>query len=263
MIAILPRAATAILSGIVVAHVARRAGALSAGGAGAAAAVGAAAVAAGWPWAGLLLLYFASSSALSKVGSQTKDERAGSVVTKTGARDAMQVLANGGVFALAALAFAIAPGVPVVAFGLGALASSAADTWATEIGTLFGGEPRSILTARCVPVGTSGGVTIAGTTAALGGALFIGLGAWTLGWNPRLAFAAAIGGFVGALVDSLIGAGGQTRRWCDHCNASTEQTIHRCGATTRHAGGIAWLDNDGVNFVAGVVGGLFAVVMAG
>ena len=51
----------------------------------------------------------------------------------------MQVLANGGVFALAALLGAVL-GSPWPAAGsraaLGALAASAADTWATEIGTL-------------------------------------------------------------------------------------------------------------------------------
>ena len=70
------------------------------------------------------------------------------------------MLANGGVFAVAAL-FAASGRVPgwdwaVVAFG--ALAAAASDTWATEIGTLAARPPRSIVSLKVLPTGTSGGV---------------------------------------------------------------------------------------------------------
>jgi uncharacterized membrane protein len=36
--------------------------------------------------------------------------------------------------------------------------------------------------------------------------------------------------------------------------------IHDCGTTTRQTGGIAWLENDGVNLVATTTGALVALL---
>jgi uncharacterized membrane protein len=54
----------------------------------------------------------------------------------------------------------------------------------------------------------------------------------------------------------------QSQRWCDNCHLRTEQRIHLCGSPTRRAGGIAWLDNDGVNFLCSASGGLLAMLLA-
>ncbi|MEO7456221.1 MAG: DUF92 domain-containing protein, partial [Gemmatimonadaceae bacterium] len=70
----------------IVALVARRAGSLSASGAIAALFVGTAAVAAGWSWGALLLVYFVSSSTLSRWGRAQKEERTRAIVEKGGNR---------------------------------------------------------------------------------------------------------------------------------------------------------------------------------
>src|SRR5213082_2722641 len=89
--------------------VAARARALTRSGAIAAMVVGTCALLAGWTWAVLLIVYFASSSALSRFHADEKDARTVAVVEKGGRRDAMQVIANGGVFALGAALAVIAP----------------------------------------------------------------------------------------------------------------------------------------------------------
>ena len=246
---------------IAIAIVARRARSLSVSGAVAAVVVGTLAVAAGWDWGVLLITYFASSSALSRHGRIEKERRTAAIVAKGGERDAVQVGANGLLFALAALVFLANADARWLALGAGSLAASAADSWATEIGTLYGGSPRSILTWRAVPPGTSGGVSTIGTLAAVGGALFVAIVAALIGWRS-IATAAFVGGVAGAVIDSLLGATLQRRRWCPNCQRETERTTHDCGTPTAPRGGLAWLDNDMVNLLSNAAGGLVALALA-
>jgi uncharacterized protein (TIGR00297 family) len=253
------RAAGGFVVALAIAMLARRARSLSNDGAVAATVVGTAAVAAGWDWGALLVAFFVVSSALSRVGRQVKEARTDTVVAKGGERDALQVLANGGLFAVAAAAYAAHPLVLWQVIGAGALAASTSDTWATEIGTLSADAPRSILTWRRVAPGTSGGVTVPGTVAAVGGAAFLGGMAAAVGWPLAVAGAAILGGIVGSTADSLIGATMQARRTCPQCNLATERLVHSCGARTTAAGGVAWLTNDGVNAVSSAIGAAASV----
>jgi uncharacterized membrane protein len=93
------------------------------------------------------------------------------------------------------------------------------------------------------------------------GASFVGIVARILGWNELVTHPVVIGGIAGALVDSLLGAIVQSRRWCDQCNSETERLTHRCGTATRPHRGIAWLDNDVVNFLSAVAGGAIALLV--
>ena len=206
----------------------------------------------------MLILYFASSTLLSRVGRARKEERTSTIVAKTAGRDAIQVLANGALFAGAAATAIAHPDVRWIALGAGSLAASAADTWATEVGTLAAGEPRSIVGWQRVPAGTSGAVSTIGTIAMLGGSLFVAVLTLALGWTAQVAACVAAGGIAGAVVDSLLGATVQSRRWCEQCARETERTTHDCGAATMPARGVAWMDNDIVNFLSNAAGGLLA-----
>jgi uncharacterized protein (TIGR00297 family) len=249
-----------VVGGFVV-LVAWRAGSLSASGAIAAALVGTAAAAAGGPWVALLLVYFVSSTLLSRVGRSRKLERTAGMIAKAGARDAWQVLSNGLVFGLAAAASVwLTPTEMWLVIGTGALAASAADTWATEVGTLVGGTPRSILTGRGLPVGASGGVTIAGLLASVAGAAVV---TYFSGLTPRYIGWVILAGVVGALSDSIAGALVQKRLWCDACGKATEMQIHTCGSTTRRVGGLAFVENDAVNLLATMVGAAAGYVLVG
>ncbi len=229
----------------------------------------------GWVRGLLLIAFFLSSSLLSHFGDRRKAGLA-EKYAKGGRRDLGQTLANGGLAALIALIIGLtgraAPIYPALAFAFyGALAAVTADTWATELGVLARSAPRLITTGRPVPVGTSGGVTVAGFAAALGGATAIGTigfaliqvaarlttGAWLLS-DWVVIPVAAIGGLAGATFDSLLGATVQAIYRCDRCGVETERTLHRCGQPTRHTRGWRWLNNDGVNFLASLAGALGA-----
>lgn len=247
---------------LLVALVAMRFKALTTSGVVAAVVIGTISVAAGWDWVVVLLAFFTVTSALSGIGAADKRVRTESVVEKFGGRDAWQVLANGGAFAVAAGMFAETGELSWKVAGFGALAAATSDSWATEIGTLSRKSPWSITNGRHVPAGTSGGITVPGTLAAIGGAAFISLVSLLAGWKPGLSVCVLIGGIAGSTADSLIGGTLQMRRRCIECGAFTERRVHNCGGTTRLVRGISGFDNDGVNAASTIIGGLVAYLFS-
>jgi uncharacterized protein (TIGR00297 family) len=251
------RALIAALFAALITALARRFELLDASGQWGAFACGIAAAVAGWPWAILLVLYFIAASAVTALGAPRKAERTQRSLPQSHARTAMQVLANGAVFSLLAVMGGARAESAWAIGAFGALAAASADTWATEIGTLWGGTPRSVLNFRPVTTGMSGGVTGVGSLAAVVGALLVAAAAVALhdiADTQRVFFAAAGGGIAGAFADSILGASAQARRWCDHCKEWTERRVHPCSYRTVHAAGARWITNDTVNFAATVVG---------
>jgi uncharacterized protein (TIGR00297 family) len=245
------------LLAVLIASAAYALGSLSASGAVAAVAVGILAFGiGGLAPAALMILFFVSSSALSRFGGERK-RRVAAAFSKGGRRDAGQVAANGGLAAALSVLYGLT-GEPLFLAGVaGALAAANADTWATELGVLARRQPRLITTGATVEAGASGGVTPEGTIAALAGAGLIALTAAPLGGGSPVALAATVGGLAGALFDSLLGATVQAMYFCPACGKETERhPTHACGAPTRYVRGRRWLDNDVVNFAATACGAL-------
>jgi len=163
-------------------------------------------------WRGLLLLlaFFVSGSLLTRGG---------------GRRNARQVVANGGVAAVAALAGSW----PAFA---GAVAAATADTWATEIGAFSRTAPRLITSGVPVARGANGGITPLGTAGGVLGAAVVGGLTWVLaphlGW---LGAVAAVAGVAGMLIDSLLGATlqGSEDRWLDNDAVNLAMTLAGAG----------------------------------
>lgn len=253
------RLALGLLAAALVTAIALGLRALSVSGAVAAAAVGAVAVAAGWSWGVLLMVFFISTSALSAVGAGRKQAVADSL-EKGSRRDAVQVLSNGGVFALAAIAWLWTGSTLWLAAGAGAIATAACDSWATEIGVWLGGEPRSIATGRRMARGASGGVSGGGTAGGIAGAAVISGTMLIIGWPPHVAAAAAFAGVLGMLTDSILGATLQAARACTTCGRATERAVH-CDRPTSLTRGAPWMNNDAVNAIATLVGAAMAAAL--
>lgn len=251
------------LAGLVASRAARRHH-LTMGGEYAAFAVGTAAAVAGIGWAVSLLFFFVTSTYLTAWRHGEKRRRSYAVLPDATARDAWQVLANGGLFALAGFGWVFFGSWHAGLFGFGALATAMADTWATEVGMALKAAPRSIVTWRPVAPGTSGGVSAIGLAASVVGAFLIAALAvvsFEVPYDvPRLE-AVFAGGLAGALTDSLLGATVQSRRWCEECQAWTERRVHTCGFRSRHRAGFRWMTNDTVNLLATAAGGVTAVVV--
>jgi uncharacterized protein (TIGR00297 family) len=212
----------------------------------------------GWPWGLALVAFFISSSLLTRWRREGKLPLA-DLQAKGGRRDLGQVLANGGLGALLAVLSALFPHPLWPAAFVGALAAATADTWATEVGALSPHPPRLLTTGRPVAVGTSGGVTLWGLGAAFGGALFLGVTFFLAGgglfWEAVPL--ALLGGLAGSTADSLLGATLQGLYRCVSCGKETERREH-CGRPTVPVRGLPWLTNDGVNFLATLVGALLS-----
>lgn len=212
-------------------------------------------------WFVPLIAFFLSSSLLSK-WKQKRKETLESGYEKGSRRDVGQVLANGGLGAFLCIIHAWFPHPLWLAAFAGIMASVTADTWATEIGGLSRKPPRSILTGQQVSAGTSGGVTILGLIAAACGGLFIGLIVALLGPSTShiMLFIpiALLAGSIGALADSYLGATVQRMNRCVVCNRELEAAFH-CGKPSEYHKGYRWLNNDAVNMLSSVVGGLVSV----
>ncbi|MCO5229506.1 MAG: DUF92 domain-containing protein [Thermomicrobiales bacterium] len=214
----------------------------------------------GW-WPGFILVaFFVSSSAISHIGSQSDHQARGAQ------RDWVQVLANGWPMLIGCLLFGFSENTNWLLFGIGGIAAATVDTWSSELGRRSHAPPRLITTGKVVQTGTSGAVSSMGLIASFGGASLIAilLGISSIGAIWPVVLAIVIAGFAGGLIDSLLGATVQERRYCDHCQRLTESNPHRCGTSTRIVGGIRGINNDGVNvacaFTGAIIGGISGIL---
>ena len=254
--------ALGFLLGVVVGYSAYRATALSASGAVAASLVGGVIFGfGGIAWATLLLVFFVSSSLLSRAYKRRKitlKEK----FAKGSRRDYAQVLANGGLGALLVVVHWFAPDqIGLWIAFIGSMAAVNADTWGTELGVLSPSPPRLVTNGKEVERGVSGGVTLLGYLVSIGGALIIGLFAMLFTPGASVVVLAVLGGLAGATVDSILGASVQGIFYCPNCEKETEsQRLHHCGTETTYVRGWRWLNNDLVNLICSFVGAGTAVV---
>jgi uncharacterized protein (TIGR00297 family) len=219
----------------------------------------------GWKWAVLLMAFFVSSSALTRLFGKKKaplNEK----FDKGGRRDIGQVLANGSIASIFAGLHFFFPTASWtwVAFAA-SLAAVNADTWATELGVLNPSQPRLITSNKPVERGTSGAISLYGMLAAIGGATFIAilgalLGPAGQGWiNLGILLVA---GLLGSLFDSLLGATVQAIYRCPQCDKETEKhPLHTCGTETIQVRGWSWLNNDMVNFGCALMGAVIGMML--
>ncbi|HWP81482.1 MAG TPA: DUF92 domain-containing protein [Bacteroidota bacterium] len=206
----------------------------------------------GWKWTVPVLAFFVLSSLLSRVGRERKREF-DSVFEKTGRRDHAQVAANGGVAGIIVLLAYLHGSEEFYPLYLASIAAVTADTWGTEIGLLSSGRPIELPSFKPVAPGTNGGVTSIGIVGAMLGALVIA--AVSLLWesNWKLLGLVALSGFMGSIVDTLLGGTLQARYRCVVCGTIVERKEHH-DQPTEFIGGLRWVTNDVVNWACALSG---------
>jgi uncharacterized protein (TIGR00297 family) len=204
----------------------------------------------------IMIGFFASSSILTKFKKYRKTITY-DIHEKSGGRDYAQVLANGGVgLIFAALWFATNRPVYLIAFTV-SFAAANADTWASELGILSNAKPISILNFKKVEKGVSGAISILGTISALLGAGFIAA-IFFIGYVLKFGFSlqalvfsiiVVVLGFMGCIIDSLLGAALQAKYRCETCGKITEKKVHH-ERSTKLISGYKYINNDTVNFIS-------------
>ncbi|MCC5893169.1 DUF92 domain-containing protein [Exiguobacterium sp.] len=205
----------------------------------------------GFGWFGLYLLgvFFSTSSLASKYRARDKAP-VDDIVEKSGPRDFVQVLANGGIGMLTAVGMVVTSNEAWLYAYIVSIAAATSDTWGSEFGVLAKRKPRSIMTLRPVEPGTSGGVSLFGTVMSIVGAATIVVATYPflgLEWTTALVLIAI--GLSGSVVDTLLGATVQRKYRCRVCGKLTEKRVHHDEATA-YVSGWHFLGNDAVNFLA-------------
>lgn len=220
----------------------------------------------GWAHGITLVFFFVSSTLLSRWRTAYKATLERQVFEKGSQRDIWQALANAGVAATSCVLLVVVPADALIWHMLfaGAMATVAADTWATELGVLAKTPPRLITTWHAVPRGTSGAISVAGTLATAAGALATSAVFWgcltvftdtPLSTSLGLAVAVAGGaGIIGSLSDSLLGA--TVQRSFTTPNGPSERAHAPDGTPYPLRSGWMWVNNDVVNAVSSACGAL-------
>ena len=135
-------------------------------------------------------------------------EKLGAVEINKGRRTAGQVVANGGVAAIAGiLASYFTPQEELFALVMaGALSAATADTLSSELGRLYGKQFYNILNFKKDTRGENGVVSLAGTLIGIAGSAMIAIiFSIGYGWDNRF-YWIIIAGTVGNYTDSFLGA---------------------------------------------------------
>ncbi|WP_291767593.1 DUF92 domain-containing protein [Caldivirga sp. UBA161] len=211
----------------------------------------------GLPSVLLFILFLLYATIVTRLGKEPKIKLG--VAYDLEGRGARQVAAVGFTPSVMAMVSAATYAVGLAAVAkiflisyVASLAATSADTWASEIGVLSRSNPFLVTMPKAkVTPGTSGAVTLLGELSSLAGSAAIALTYLALAaafnhspnwvkfnWttvNPTIQVVLLVFalGYLGEVLDSLLGALTQPKYYCDRCGMVTEQEVHTCGGRAR------------------------------
>ncbi|CAL1548691.1 unnamed protein product [Lymnaea stagnalis] len=155
---------------------------------------------------------------------------------------------------------------------MSALASSCGDTFSSEFGVVLGKkDPINILTWKPVPRGCNGGISLYGTISSILGGAIVGVAFYAtelliISWanlldSPKqwpIIFYGAIAGFMGSIIDSILGASLQFSGKHKKLGCIVEYK----GPDIEHISGWEFLDNHSVNLLSSTLTGLIIPCLA-
>ncbi len=191
-------------------------------------------------WAAPPLTLFVVGTLLSKMPGKFEQS--------SNARNAVQVLANGGIPTLFLMCFFSTQNLGFLIGGMAGFAAALSDTASSEIGTRYQQKTYSILSFSNVPSGLSGGISLIGLFAGVIFSFLMAAVAVNISKHINLYLFALIGaaGFVGNLVDSVVGDIWQIK----YKSTASSEWSDNSGSEVFETRGHNIVTNDFVNFIA-------------
>jgi len=245
----------------------------------------------GGPASFVIILFFFMSAGLATKYKYKAKVKKNVAQEGMGKRSWVNVFGSGIIPMMFSMAMYIAAMVPELAgagwpfflFGgyVGAVATTSADTLASEVGVFSKSKPRLITNLRRkVPSGTIGAVSLLGEGVAIAAGLIIGVVAVVFAiFAPELIPGLVISesvimwdyvlfliplsiltAFIGCNMDSLLGAVLQNRFVCEICGAVTDKEFH-CDYETKYVGGFKKFTNMHVNLGSSGLGATLGIVL--
>ena len=211
----------------------------------------------------ILSAFFVGAVIVDKIKNKNKNQSRTDESAKGECRDYMQVLANGMVAFVVAIAFIVTGKRLFVVPFVASLAEAFSDTAASGMG-VFSETTFDPFRWRKCENGMSGGMSLIGTLSSLFCAVLIASVAYAIGafgFGLTEFYIVAISAFLGAVFDSALGSLLQIKYKCYECGKITEREEH-CGVPTARYSGIRIIDNDIVNIISCSFSAVVATVLA-
>ncbi|MCP5454872.1 MAG: DUF92 domain-containing protein [Thermotogae bacterium] len=202
----------------------------------------------------ILISFFASSSIITKFKKNLK-ETPEEITEKSGNRDYTQVISTGIIPLIFTVFYYFTKDISFIIGFVTSVSVANSDTWASEIGVLSKSDPISVISFKRVPRGISGGISVLGLISSFLGSVFISaVFAILFHGESRvflISFISITGGFLGSLVDSILGASLQAK----YISASDKITEKRFsdGKENNLKSGLAFINNNAVNLISSAV----------
>ena len=185
-----------------------------------------------------LALFFILSSLLSVLSNDKN-------ITIKPKRNIIQVYANGGIGLLICCFNYFNPTDMNYYLFLCSISAAISDTWATEIGKFSKSDPVSIINFKKVNKGYSGGVTFLGLLGSILGPTLLTFSCWiSYHFSLKLVLLIIIIGFLGSILDSIIGATLQVKY-----KNKLGELVEIKEKNNNRISGYELIDNNTVNFI--------------
>lgn len=199
----------------------------------------------------ILVLVFLGTLIGSKIGAAKRIQINHDIIKKPHKKDTYQILANVGLGTLFIIIYGFTNNFIYLIIYASIMAESLSDSLASDIGVLSKKPPINILTFKKSIKGLSGNISLLGICSSLIGSLIISSIFYIFYHQFSSFLAILLSGFLGTIVDSVLGSTIQVKYKCQKCLQITEREEH-CQIKTKYYKGFKFINNDCVNFLSNV-----------
>lgn len=188
--------------------------------------------------------------------TKSKDE----IIAKSGQKDTIQILANVGLGTLSIIIYGLTGKFSFLVIYASIMAESLSDTLASDIGMHSKHKPINILTFKESTPGLSGNISTLGLISSFLGAFIISIIFYIFHHSVLYLIIIISTGFLGSLIDSILGSLIQVKYECPKCHIITEKKSH-CNKPTRYHKGLRGVNNDTINLLSNLFAGILSFVL--